>query len=96
MTTKIDASDERFVFMPETEVLAARGTVQTIRDHWWSVHPEKGLRFWQPTKGRQGKLTGASPQCNSNKLITERLMYQGDEMKLIPLVLAPINVSDYA
>lgn len=92
----IDPSDERYVFMPEDQILAARGSAyaQVIRDHFWSVHPEKGLRFWQGTRGRKG-LVGASPQANSNESIVRRLLCQGDQVKQIPLVLAPINIGDY-
>lgn len=89
---KIDPNDPRYVFMTEADVLKAGGSVDAIRNRWWSVHPEKGLRFWQSMRGRQGKLEGASPQCNSNE---EIVLSQGDEVKFIPLVLAPINVSDY-
>lgn len=92
----INSDDLRYVFMSENDVLAANGLVKVIREHWWSVHPDKGLRFFQSTRGRQGELVGASPQCNSNREIVERVLrHECDEIKKIPLVLVPINVSDY-
>jgi hypothetical protein len=93
----ISPNDERYVFMPEADILAVKGSAYAlvIRDHFWSVHPEKGLRFWQSVPGRKGKLLGAGPQCNSNESIARRLLVEGDEVKQIPLVLAPISVSDY-
>lgn len=92
----INSDDPRYVFMPESEILNAGGLVDAIRNRWWSVHQEKGLRFFQSERRRQGKLVGASPQCNSNREVLERLLrHECDEIKLIPLVLVPINISDY-
>ena len=94
---KIASDDPRYVFMPESEILNASGLTNIIRDHWWSVHPEKGLRFWQSVRGRQGQLIGASPQCNANREIVERVLrHECDEIKQIPLVIVPIKISDYA
>ena len=88
--------EEDWVFLPEEAVLSAKGIVQTYHDYWWCVHPEKGLRFFQPLKRRRGQLKGAAPKCNKHKTIAERFCPQGDGIKCIPLVLVPIEVGDYA
>jgi hypothetical protein len=87
------------VFMPEDEVLSANGICQVLRNQWFSVDLEKGLAFYQSDKRRAGQLRGASPQCNSSEHTARSLnqrLYPDFEVKLIPLVLLPIEVKDYA
>lgn len=94
----IAPDDPRLVYMPEAEVLAANGMVQVLRNRWFSVHPERGLVFWQDDKRRHGQLAGASPQCNSHQAIAATLaaqLYPWAETRLYPLVLLPINLRDY-
>lgn len=94
----IAPDDLRLVYMAETDVLAANGMVEVLRDRWFSVHPERGLIFWQAEKGRRGQLIGASPQCNSHEAIARSLassMYPWAETRFFPLVLLPINLRDY-
>ncbi|CAH1665732.1 MULTISPECIES: hypothetical protein [unclassified Chelatococcus] len=95
----ITPDDPRLVYMPEAEVLTANGIVQVLRNRWFSVHPERGLMFWQPEKRRAGRLTGASPQCNGTESIARDLakrMYPWAETRFFPLVLLPIEIRDYA
>lgn len=91
--------DPRLVFMPFDQVVAANGICAIIRDHWWSSDPERGLIFWQTECRREGKLIGASAQCNRDegtaRLLQQRL-YPWAELRFEPLVIQPINVSDYA
>lgn len=75
--------------MSEADVMKASNTVIAYHNYWWCVHPTKGLMFW----GR-----GRSAQANSNPELAERIrakMYPWTELKQIPLVLVPINPSDY-
>lgn len=97
--TSITPDDPRLVYLPEAEVLAANGMVQALRDRWFSVHPGRGLLFWQDERGRKGQLKGASPQCNGAEAIARDLaarMYPWAETRFFPLVLLPINLRDYA
>jgi hypothetical protein len=94
----VEADDPRLVYLAEADVLAANGMVQVIRDSWFSIHPERGLMFWQTEKRRQGQLRGASPQCNSNEDLATMLkgkLYPWAETKFFPLVLLPVNIADY-
>lgn len=90
--------DDRIVYMAEADVLAASGMCQALRNCWFSVHPERGLVFWQTDRRRKGRLTGAAPQCNSDestsRALTERL-YPWAEVKRFALVLLPIDLGDY-
>jgi hypothetical protein len=95
----IQPDDDRLVYLPEGDTLSATGMAQVLRDRWFSVHPERGLIFWQCEKRRKGQLRGASPQCNGSEAIARDLaarMYPWAETKFFPLVLVPINVSDYS
>lgn len=91
-------NDERLVFMPLESTLSANGMCNVVRDHWWCVHPKKGLVFWQDGKRRKGKLIGASVQANKNKSVTQHFgekMYPWAEITLIPIVLVPVDLKDY-
>lgn len=64
-----------------------------IVNHWWTVHPEKGVTFYTTRKRPYGMEPGEqdepSPQCNANEFtarhITQRL-YPGHDVKLMPVV----------
>lgn len=89
--------DTRLVFLPFDQVHAGKGHCDVIRDCWWVVDPERGLLFYQ--RNRSGKLRSASPQCNRNESIArsiQRRLYPWAEVRQVPLVMLPINVSDYA
>lgn len=95
----ITPDDDRIVYMREEDIDAANGIVQVLRNHWFSVHPERGLLFWQTERRRKGKLIGAAPQCNGDKATAEFLaskMYPWAQTRFYPLVLLPIDVRDYA
>ena len=95
----ISPDDPRFVYLAESKAVDASGHCDVIRDAWFCVHPEKGLMFWQDNlRRRKGSLTGARPQCNRNEALARDLcarMYPWAEVKQIPLVIVPIDVSDY-
>ncbi|MGI9492137.1 MAG: hypothetical protein ACR2QF_07045 [Geminicoccaceae bacterium] len=61
---------------------------ECIVDHWWSVHPEKGLVFWyQPTGYLRSEEP--SPQCNqdhhTSQFLTKRT-YPDHECRQIHVV----------
>lgn len=95
----IEQNNSRLVYMKEKDVLNHVGFCQIIKDRWFVVTPgSKMLIFWQPDKKRYGKLTGASPQCNSTKEIAESLrdkMYPWAEVKFFERVACPIDLRDY-
>lgn len=85
--TEIDA---RLIFVPlDKATVPPSGLIEHIKDHWWVVHPDKGLAFWDK------KLM--SPQCNSNEAVTRHLarVYPWAEIKFIPSVFRRINPHDY-
>ena len=94
----IQPDDPRLVYLPEERTLDSSGMVHVIRDSWFSVHPERGLMFWQSEKRRQGQLRGSSPQCNGVESTARALaakLYPWAETRFVPLVLLPIHLSDY-
>lgn len=94
----VEQDDWRLVFMTESDVTAASGMCMAMRDRWFSVHPERGLLFWQDEKRRKGQVKGASPQCNGAEAIARDLadkMYPWAETRFYPLVLMPIDHRDY-
>jgi hypothetical protein len=95
---EITPDDDRIVYLSESDLLSASGFAQVLRDRWFSVHPERGLMFWQTERGRKGKLRGAAPQCNSDEATARILaakMYPWAETRFYPLVLLPIDLNDY-
>jgi hypothetical protein len=57
-----------------------------IKDRWWAVKDGK-IRFYR---------TYCSPQCNSNKTITEQVGKKWmDSVQFIPVVFTPHNCNDY-
>lgn len=82
-----------FKFVPlEQATTPPNGLINHIKDHWWCVHPEKGVMYYV---GPKGKLN--SPQCNSNADIARRLAasYPDVEVRFIPSVFHRIDPSDY-
>lgn len=85
-------------FLALDQVDAASGLCNVLRDHWWLVHPEKGLCFYQ-RETRRSDLKGASPWSNKNKQIAENIRdrhFPWASVQQVPLVLVPINPKDYA
>lgn len=95
---KMERDDPRLIFMPLDKVLEATGPVMAIRNVWWSVCPERGLIFYQTNPRRKGALRGSSPQYNATRDIAESIqnkLYPWAETRLVPIVLYPIDLSDY-
>lgn len=90
MMQTIEADNPNLVFVPlDKATVAPGGLINHIKDHWWIVHPEKGLVFWDQ-KAR-------SPQCNTNESLTRRFAksYPWAEVRFIPSVFHRIKISDY-
>lgn len=64
--------------------------VQVIRDSWWVVNDLGEFGMW-----REGR--GVYPQCNSNRVIAERLCdrKEGEDVRFLPLAFSPIRIEDY-
>ena len=87
MTSALTESDYRY--LPIERALAPTATnVRVIRDHWWSVHPERGLLLYVG-RGRRG---GCSPQCNTSRAIVERVGPDFAEVRLLPVAYIPITI----
>ncbi len=95
----ISQTDPRLVYMNKTEILNGKGFCNVLVDRWFLIHPEtEDLIFWQSNKKRQGSLVGASPQCNSNKIVAELIqnkIYPWTKLKFFERVSQPIEVKDY-
>jgi hypothetical protein len=79
-----------FFLSVEKAVVPPPGIIEHIKDHWWSVHPTKGLIFWDKR--------ARSPQANSNEDIARRLqqsLYPWAECRFIPSVFRKIDIQDY-
>lgn len=77
----IDEDDRKLSFVSLEELTTpASGTV--LVNHYWSVHPTKGVIFYMRY----------SPQCNSDERITNKLqpkLYPWAEVQLIPTAYIP-------
>ena len=70
----------------EDAIIPKNGYV-AITDRWWAVK-DGCIRFYR---------NYCSPQCNSNKLITERVGRDWhDSVQFIPVVFTPHDCNDYA
>lgn len=75
-----------------------KGLVQIYENRWWAVSDKDELYFYGTKRSPY-----SSPQCNSNRSISERIASDGvisqlgtfKEVRQIPLVFVPVNISDY-
>lgn len=92
MTIAID--DPRLVFIAKDKLIdPPDGLLQHIKDHWWIVHPEKGVTFWRPTK-----RDPLYPQCNSNQSLSEDIrkrMYPWANVEFIKSVFRPTSAREF-
>ncbi len=92
----VPADSERLFFMPETDVLKAKGTVIAYHDYYCVCHPTKGITFYCHDKKKGYRA--AHLQANTNEEISIRIrdqMYPWAVIKKIPLLLVPMNPNDY-
>jgi len=87
----VSEDDPRLIFVSiEEATVPPSGLINHIKDHWWAVHPTKGLIFWHQRH--------RAPQCNSNKHTARRLQqqfYPWAECRFIPSVFCRIDPQDY-
>jgi hypothetical protein len=77
-----------FTFVPfEKAIDPPPDLIKHWKNHWWIVHPEKGLAFYR----------GSFPQANTNEVITRRLAtnYPWAEVRFFPSVFMKIDPQDY-
>ncbi len=78
----------RGIFHVPLAVATTPKTGPCLCDHWWSVHPEKGLAFWAQLTG-YARSEEPSPQCNRSestaRLLTAKL-HPGHEVVFLPVV----------
>lgn len=85
----IEEDSKHLIFLSKSEaIIPPRGHINHITDKWWIVHPTKGYVFWK---------SFTSPQCNSNKQITEGFlaMYPWAQVEFAKSVFTPLDVQDY-
>lgn len=61
---------------------------EALCDHWWSVHPERGICFYFQATG-YARSEEPSPQCNPNEGNARRLNAQfkpDHEVQFLPVV----------
>lgn len=83
-------NEKNWTRIPVSELAApSKGGLHMVyRDAWWAIDAENRVFFFK----------GASPQCNSNRLVVERLKTHPDMVGIvqIPLAMWPVSASDYA
>lgn len=89
----------RIIYLPFDKINHYSDLCKVIRNHWWSVDPEKGLIFYGYGGRRKVDIKHAFAQCNSNREISERLtkqLWPEAECRFVELVIVPIDVHEYA
>jgi hypothetical protein len=74
------------------DVTDPRGVVRVLRDHWWWCLDGDHQRavFYI---GRTKRPRAGSPQCNSNRSITERIKVPFEQavIRRIPIAFVPVE-----
>lgn len=90
-------TNEKYTRIPMDQLTQPKtGLFMVYVDYYWVVTHDGELVFFS----RSGKNKYASPQCNQNEAITQRVAehlpftFGFDVMKL-PVVFVPINPADY-
>lgn len=87
----INENDPKLIFIPKEKAIEPPvGIINHIKNHWWIVHPIKGLVFWDKKQ--------RSPQCNSNEILTKHFkkeMYPWANVEFISSVFIQVDVKDY-
>lgn len=77
----------RFIYIPLNTATRPVNGHCTV-DHWWAVHPTKGVAYYYRPFG-YGHSDSPAPQCNRDESITRYLAeryHPNCEVKLIPVV----------
>lgn len=94
---------EHFLFVTlEEATKPVNGLFQIFVDYWWPLDSQGRIAFYNPMlagKRRHASIKyRGSPQCNSNRLIAERVSQCQEwpvEIRQIPVVYVPIDPKDY-
>lgn len=70
--------------------LPPEGFVQILRERYWVVHPEEGLKI---CRGPEGGWY--SPQCNANESLVERFCGDDHVVQFHAFVWLPHDCQDY-
>lgn len=76
------------VFYVHVDVATEPRNGECIVDHWWVVHPEKGIAFWYKPSGYL-RSDEPSPQCNQDKFTCQHItkkIYPDHETRQISVV----------
>jgi hypothetical protein len=75
------------------DVTNQRGTVRVIRDHyWWCLDGDHERAVFYI--GRTKRARVGSPQCNSNRMITERIVTPFEQAIICKIPIAFVPVED--
>ncbi len=99
--TALTENDYRYLPVQEAVRPAAGGFFRHYVNCWWTVHPEKGLAFFNPP-GRDGRRRHSglgAPQCNASKRISQLVCDKNipwpAEIQLLESAWVPVDISDY-
>lgn len=102
-----EISAEDYLFLPVDEAVspAKGGFFVHYVDAWWTVHPERGLAFYNPKSTRTGRRRlgrWGAPQCNMDERISRKVgldtagsVSDGIEIRKFPSVWVPADPRDY-
>lgn len=74
------------------DVTDPRGVVRVLRDRWWwCVDGDPRKAVFYIGRGRFARRHVGSPQCNGNRLITERIPvpFESASIVLVPIAFVP-------
>jgi hypothetical protein len=85
--------EDRYVYMPVSDIMVSGGLCQHIKDSWWVVHPERGLVFF-PYSRRNPRIQESMAQCSTNEIIARRYCPPFAEIRFFASVLQPVHVTE--
>lgn len=99
-----ETTEGDYLFLPVelAEHPAAEGFFIHYVDNWWTVHPAKGLVFYNPVQqsGRRWRGGLGAPQHNTDERIARHMSashYPFEvEVSQFPSVWVQISIGDYA
>jgi len=94
-------AEDDYLYLPFEQAVSPSGGVyfQHFVNCWWTVHPERGLLFYNPPRGRRRRHHGLGrPQCNVNeniiRMVAEKSYAFPVEIRLIPSAWKPVDLDD--
>lgn len=102
--SRLTAEDYTYISFAEGEKPTKGAYFELKLNHWWIVHPERGLLMYNPknNRGVRRRLFGA-PQCNPDRRITDglrekehSLVIEGLETRFFERIFVPVDMSEWA